>query len=717
MKKNLILFLLSVVLLVIIVSCGDDVGKMLLSDSQTRIEYSNCTGCYECLEEFHCPEDAIIKDPNTNELTVYIDAEKCVNCLKCINAFSCPDNAITTSPDLIMPGQIENFNALSDSVGVMDIMFTAPGDDDNCGLVYRYELQIFNSEEVQVNFEFQFPLILKEAGETENWQITDLPPGEQLTVSLQAFDEAGLNSAPVSRSVLIADVYVDIFPPSQITDLSSESMEEMVMLTWTASGDDEMEGSSHGYDIRYADSEINDGNWDGAVIVEQDMIPVDPGGTESFSVTEIPWQNDYFFAVKAYDSEGNYSTVSNNTEASIIGDLVAPSMITDLAVSDAAPESILLGWTAVGDNGLVGTASAYVIKVSEDEITAENWDETTEFEQIMEPQPAGTMESINITGLIPLTGYYFAVKAVDEANNVSDISNVVNEMTIDIPDIIPPAAVNDLSAEAEYTQIILSWTATGDDGYEGTAYQYVIKISENTINEDNWDEAELLSDPPTPLLAGTEQNYTITDLQPDTDYYFALKVLDAEENISNLSNVAEATLLDDTTAPSMITDLSVYSGYASNGTIRIEWTASGDNGMTGTASYCEVRTSSDLIDDTNWDSADLTVVITDPEVGGSSETLNVSGLNNGEVIYFAIKVFDAAGNSSEVSNSPWGKIVYTINAGPCNGCGNCVYWCPEDAITDHGSYATIDYQACDGCGTCVNYCPRNAINRYVINSW
>lgn len=829
MKKSLTLFALSLIILFFIVSCSDDVNKMLLSDSQTRIEYSNCTGCYECLEEFDCPENAIFKDPATNELTVYIDTEKCVNCMKCMNIFICPDNAITTSPDRIEPGEITNFNAVSDSAGRLDISFTAPGDDGDCGLVYRYELNLLNDQEEAVAFDFEFPLLLQEAGESEFWQITDLPPNQELTVQLQAFDEAGQASVPAMKNVLIADVYVDIFPPAPITDLVAESQEEMILLSWTASGDDGVQGSSHGYEIRYSENEITDGNWDTAELIEQNIIPAAQGETETFSVSEIPWQIDYYFSLKAYDSEGNYSPVSNNSLANIIGDIIAPAAITDLTVADVAPQSVLLSWTAVGDDELEGIADHYRIKVSETEITNQNWDSLPEFENELIPQPAGLTESINITGLEPLTNYYFAVKSVDEAENMAEISNPVSATTIEIPDTIPPAAVTDLSAEATYTQIILNWTASGDDGNEGTAYQYMLRMSETEITANNFNDAVLLPDPPNPLPAGNQQEYLVNDLEPETDYYFALKVMDAEENISDLSNIAVAALLNDTTAPSVVTDLQaeaidtsvmlswtapgddndigtaayydirmsseeinesnwqtaivlanppqpqtsgleenylvedlsyyqdyyfalkaydevendsgisnlayalleedatapaavsdleVYSGYAANdGVIRIEWTATGDDGTSGTANYCEVRILDCQITDENWDEAELVVVITDPEAAGENEMVYVSGLENGEVIYFAVKVFDDNDNASEVSNSPWGKIVYTIHTGPCNGCGNCIYWCPEDAITDHGSWASIDYTLCSGCGTCDSYCPRNAISRYVINSW
>ena len=54
---------------------------------------------------------------------------------------------------------------------------------------------------------------------------------------------------------------------------------------------------------------------------------------------------------------------------------------------------------------------------------------------------------------------------------------------------------------------------------------------------------------------------------------------------------------------------------------------------------------------------------------------------------------------------------YMINPAQCDGCGECVTHCPNNAIyfDQELSVMRIDDQLCDGCGDCVAYCPRSAI--------
>ncbi|MCD4848005.1 MAG: 4Fe-4S binding protein [Candidatus Aegiribacteria sp.] len=59
-----------------------------------------------------------------------------------------------------------------------------------------------------------------------------------------------------------------------------------------------------------------------------------------------------------------------------------------------------------------------------------------------------------------------------------------------------------------------------------------------------------------------------------------------------------------------------------------------------------------------------------------------------------------------------GKWIYQVDPVICNGCGICISWCEEGALSMYGGNAVIDPELCNGCGVCANHCPRGAI--YIV---
>ena len=131
--------------------------------------------------------------------------------------------------------------------------------------------------------------------------------------------------------------------------------------------------------------------------------------------------------------QGSLTYVTDNCEGLIIlrytggePDTTPPSAITDLATSDPTPDSIMLTWTAPGDDGDVGVASEYDIRYSISPIDEGNWDSATQVVGEPTPSPAGTNEFFTVTGLSTDTTYYFAMKTADEVPNWSELSNVAS---------------------------------------------------------------------------------------------------------------------------------------------------------------------------------------------------------------------------------------------------------------------------------------------------
>lgn len=91
--------------------------------------------------------------------------------------------------------------------------------------------------------------------------------------------------------------------------------------------------------------------------------------------------------------------------------------------------SVVLHWTAPGDDGRVGRASQYDLRYATFPITDANWANAARVSGLAKPLPYGNRELITIQDLLPSTNYYFALKAADELSNWSPMSNVIMRAT------------------------------------------------------------------------------------------------------------------------------------------------------------------------------------------------------------------------------------------------------------------------------------------------
>ena len=119
--------------------------------------------------------------------------------------------------------------------------------------------------------------------------------------------------------------------------------------------------------------------------------------------------------------------------------------------------------------------------------------------------------------------------------------------------------------------------------------------------------------------------------------------------VSNGRLNAFLTIADpDDTPPAPITDLATVE--PGSNTMGLTWTATGDDGAVGTASYVEVRYSTSPIDDSSWASATRAGNEPRPQAAGAPESMQVRSLAASTLYYFAMKAFDEWGNSSPISD-------------------------------------------------------------------
>lgn len=115
-------------------------------------------------------------------------------------------------------------------------------------------------------------------------------------------------------------------------------------------------------------------------------------------------------------------------------------------------------------------------------------------------------------------------------------------------DSVPPAPitdlkVQDLQSDSTSASLVLSWTAPGDDGKNGTSWRYEMRIACGDLDQSGWPYAFSLTDLPElerPKPGGSPESLILEldDLDPDTNYTIRLKAVDEAGHFGELSNAA-----------------------------------------------------------------------------------------------------------------------------------------------------------------------------------
>lgn len=201
--------------------------------------------------------------------------------------------------------------------------------------------------------------------------------------------------------------------------------------------------------------------------------------------------------------------------------------------------------------------------------------------------------------------------------------------------------VDDLRAvNGTTSSVTLSWTAPTDPSGTAAA-QYDLRWSDRGPIRSG---AEFEGSPQVvieaaPASPGTTETFTVGGLVTGEDgyYWFALRVMDFGQAWGPISNPAAFTT-NDLVAPSDVTDLSW--SPAGTGTIRLAWTAPGNDGSAGQAERYEIRFAYSPLDAAAWDDAAILVEAPSPLSAGTAESLVIAGLPADVDIHIAIRATD-----------------------------------------------------------------------------
>lgn len=366
-----------------------------------------------------------------------------------------------TPEDLVAPAAVTDLSSPSNDETSVTLGWTAPGDDGDTGTADHYDIRYLQGTYNQTEFDADWAIATidtnaptpQAAGGTDTTTIGGLATGATYTFALKTYDEVP-NESPISNVVTLQVGVPDTDPPEDVTDLNASVVNETtVQLSWTAPAEDKSTGlnTATGYDIRYLGgagaAPIDDTNWATAAEAIGEPGPRAPGSSETFDVTGLTPDTQYYFALKTVDEQGNWSESVSNSPTATPTDINPPDDITDLGITAFDEVSISLSWTAPGDDGGTGTATAYDIRYAEAPIADEtDWGNATVFGGPPTPQGAGSAESVTIdTGLTQGHHYYIRMKTVDDQGNWSGMSNQVDQLlpcpACPVVDTIrPPAA-------------------------------------------------------------------------------------------------------------------------------------------------------------------------------------------------------------------------------------------------------------------------------------
>jgi hypothetical protein len=333
-------------------------------------------------------------------------------------------------PDTIPPAAVLDLRVESPGDSSVRLVWTAPGDDSTSGTASRYDVRLAAEPILDSTWSAAVPVLVgltpKPAGEAESLDVEGVAPTATTSFALKTADETP-NWSGMSNVATRAEAV----PPAAVADLRSDAQtDSSIALSWTAPGDDGTSGTAARYSVRYSTRMITDQTWDSATVAVSPPVPGLPGARETMVLGGLSSDTDYTIALKTADEVPNWSALSNVLAARTkSGDRIPPAPVADLTVIAVTPTSTEISWTAPGDDGATGRASAYDIRYSLFPISPANWDTALRIHGGPACGEPGSTERFRLGCLEPGTNYHVAMKTCDEVPNWSPISNVAHAAT------------------------------------------------------------------------------------------------------------------------------------------------------------------------------------------------------------------------------------------------------------------------------------------------
>ncbi|HEY7527941.1 MAG TPA: discoidin domain-containing protein, partial [Candidatus Deferrimicrobiaceae bacterium] len=359
------------------------------------------------------------------------------------------------------------------------------------------------------------------------------------------------------------------------------------------------------------------------------------------------------------------------------------AQIAEIEVFEGFPTNVVtVSWTEPGDDGGTGTASSFDLRYSL--LPISDFNGATPIDGEPAPQGAGTHTGFHFPAPAEGVTIYFRMKASDEASNLSPVSN--QAVAVIPPDITAPASVTDLTGSAAVTvsPIAAPAIAASSQAAASTASGKATDGNASTY----W--SSVGSSLPTPqwITMDTGASHFIGGVRVRARSPGALFPESLEIQLSNdnliFTTVHTATGLPKTAGLThtfefpaqfgryvrvnatqlrlsagglyyaQIAEIGVDEAAFNVGPVSLSWTAPGDDGPTGAASFYDLRYSTSPIPDlAAFALATPVPGLPAPQSAGAHETAEVPAVqvpDDPGTYYFAVRTRDEANNWSGLSN-------------------------------------------------------------------
>lgn len=292
--------------------------------------------------------------------------------------------------------------------------------------------------------------------------------------------------------------------------------------------------------------------------------------------------------------------------------------------------------------------------------------------------------------------WYWRVRAKDAKDLYGPWSDVFQ---LQLDTTTPPNAIAVATATRgpAHGEITLTWMFSGDvdGGIENGQFKIHYSSDGPILSASDWDNAAGMMVGTLTATTGDVINSTLSSLEENTTYYFAVKTVDENGNVSDLSTVSTFAKTNNT--PAAISSATLSKG-PQGGDVTVQWVFPGDESNEVNQGEVVARHSlTPINNETDWSTAigETTEAYTAQE--GDVRTVIVTGLNESTSYYFAFKLRDALGQWSalssarpmiETNNPPEAIASISAERGAGNGTIDLIWQYPgdDDDPTVNGIY-------------------------------